>query len=125
MSFDVAGVRERFPALKLIDNGRQAVFFDGPGGTPVPQTVADAMAHTLIYANANVHGPFLTSHRADQIIADAHAAMADMLGCEPDEVYFGQNMTSLTFALSAHCSRVTRSWSQSWTTMRIMRRGKR
>jgi cysteine desulfurase family protein (TIGR01976 family) len=100
MSFDPAAVRAQFPALGLIDNGRQAVFFDGPGGTQVPQSVADAMAHTLIHANANVHGPFLTSHRADQIIADAHSAMADMLGCAADEVYFGQNMTSLTFALS-------------------------
>src|SRR5690606_23647188 len=51
-------------------------------------------------ANANTHGAFLTSQRSDVIIAEAHAAMADLLGCDPDEVVFGPNMTTLTFAIS-------------------------
>lgn len=100
MTFDPTTIRPLFPALAQEVAGRPAIFFDGPGGTQVPQMVIDAMSHYLAHDNANSHGAFATSRRTDATIAAAHAAMADLLGCEPDEVFFGQNMTSLTFALS-------------------------
>ena len=81
-------------------NGHPAAFFDGPGGTQVPQRVIDAMVAYLESSNANTHGAFATSGRTDQVIASAHGAMANMLGCDPDEIVFGPNMTTLTFALS-------------------------
>ncbi len=104
-ALDLAWVRAQFPALAQTVNGRPAVFFDGPGGTQVPQRVIDAMADYLARSNANTHGAFLTSQRTDETIAAAHAAMADLLGCDPDEVVFGPNMTTLTFALSRSIGR--------------------
>jgi len=97
---DIAWVRAQFPALAQEVNGRTAIYFDGPGGTQVPQRVIDAMSDYLVRSNANTHGAFATSQRSDGIIAGAHAAVADLLGCATDEVVFGPNMTTLTFALS-------------------------
>jgi len=99
-TLDIAWVRSQFPALAVQVNGRPAVYFDGPGGTQVPQRVIDAMRDYLMNSNANTHGAFLTSRRSDEVVADAHAALADLLGCDADEVIFGPNMTTLTFSLS-------------------------
>jgi cysteine desulfurase family protein (TIGR01976 family) len=97
---DVDWVRQQFPSLQQKVNGQPAVFFDAPGGTQVPQRVIDAIAGYLSTNNANTCGAFLTSRRTDRMIADARAAMADFFHCVPDEVVFGPNMTTLTFALS-------------------------
>jgi cysteine desulfurase family protein (TIGR01976 family) len=99
-ALDLAWIRSQFPALSQTVNGQPAVFLDGPGGTQVPQRVIDAIGDYLIHANANTHGAFQTSTRTDEAIGAAHAAMADFLGCDPDEVVFGPNMTTLTFAMS-------------------------
>jgi cysteine desulfurase family protein (TIGR01976 family) len=98
--FDIPWVRSQFPALAMKVNGSPAAFFDGPGGTQVPQRVIDAMTAYLASSNANTHGAFVASHRTDQVLAASHAAMADLLGCDSDEMVFGPNMTTLTFALS-------------------------
>lgn len=97
---DIAWVRQQFPALQQSVNGQPAVFFDGPGGTQVPQPVIDAIAKYLSSSNANTGGAFVTSRSTDQMIGDARAAMADFFNCATDEVVFGANMTTLTFALS-------------------------
>ncbi len=97
---DIDWIRQQFPALQQVVNGRPVVFFDAPGGTQVPQRVIDAIANYLVTSNSNTHGAFLTSARTDQVIADARAAMADFLNCATDEVVFGPNMTTLTLALS-------------------------
>jgi len=99
-AIDVAWARRQFPALDQKIEGRPVVFFDGPGGTQVPRRVIDAMADYLAKSNANTHGEFATSARTDEMIARARAAMADLFGCDCDEVVFGANMTSLTFAMS-------------------------
>jgi cysteine desulfurase family protein (TIGR01976 family) len=80
--------------------GYPAAFFDGPGGTQVPQRVIDAMSSYLACSNANTHGAFATSHKTDEVLSAAHAALADLVGCDPEEIVFGPNMTTLTFALS-------------------------
>lgn len=97
---DTAWVRSQFPALSQTVNGFPAVYLDGPGGTQVPQSVIDAIAGYLSSTNANTHGAFATSQRSDAIIEGARGAMADLLACDPREVIFGANMTSLTFAMS-------------------------
>jgi len=97
---DVEWARQQFPALKQSVNGQPAVFFDAPGGTQVPQRVIDAISGYLSKWNANVGGAFLTSQQSDLIVEQAHEAMADFFNCAPDEVVFGANMTTLTFALS-------------------------
>ena len=99
--FDLSLVRSQFPALSLIDAGRPAVYFDGPGGTQVPQRVIDAMSHYLIHTNANHGGVFRTSRESDAVLHAAHEAMADLLNApSPREIVFGPNMTTLTFAMS-------------------------
>jgi cysteine desulfurase family protein (TIGR01976 family) len=99
-AFDINWVTSQFPALAMQVNRYPAAFFDGPGGTQVPQRVIDAITAYLSSSNANIHGAFFTSQRSDQVLAAAHAAMADLLGCDPQEIVFGPNMTTLTFALS-------------------------
>src|SRR5208283_5480581 len=98
-------VRAQFPALKRTVNGHPAVFLDGPGGTQVPQRVIDAISGYLCRDNANGGGAYATSRRTDAVIADARAAMADFLNCGADEVVFGPNMTTLTFAMSRSMGR--------------------
>jgi cysteine desulfurase family protein (TIGR01976 family) len=95
VALDVTAVRARFSALD-----RATAFFDGPGGTQAPDSVVEAMSSYLREANANLGGPFETSRRSDEIVAAAHEAAGRFLGASPDEVGFGQNMTTLNFALS-------------------------
>jgi len=97
---DSAWVRAQFPSLSQTVNGQPAVFLDGPGGTQVPQRVIDAIASYLRNNNANTCGAYATSRNTDATIAAARAAMADFMGCDADEVAFGPNMTTLTFAMS-------------------------
>jgi cysteine desulfurase family protein (TIGR01976 family) len=98
--FDVSWVRQQFPSLSQTVNGYPAAFLDGPGGTQVPQRVIDAISGYLAQSNANTGGAYATSRRTDAMIAEARAAMGDFLGCDADEIVFGANMTSLTFAIS-------------------------
>jgi len=103
--FDVAWVRSQFPALSESVNGQPAAFLDGPGGTQVPHKVILAISDYLQHSNANTCGAYATSRRTDAVIAGARAAMADFLGCDADEIVFGPNMTTLTFALSRSIGR--------------------
>jgi cysteine desulfurase family protein (TIGR01976 family) len=95
VALDVAAVRARFSALD-----RRTAFFDGPGGTQVPDSVIEAMGRYLREANANVGGSFEASRRSNGVVAHAREAAARFLGASPEEVGFGQNMTTLNFALS-------------------------
>jgi cysteine desulfurase family protein (TIGR01976 family) len=98
---DLSVYRGEFPALETTFEGRRQIFFDNPGGTQVPRSVPEAMSHYLLTSNANTHGAFTTSRRSDAVIQAAHEAMADLLNAAgPEEIVFGPNMTSLTFALS-------------------------
>jgi cysteine desulfurase family protein (TIGR01976 family) len=99
-TFDIAWVREQFPSLKLQVNGHSAAFLDGPAGTQVAMQVMDAVQNYFLTANANTYGAFLTSRRTDEMILAARAAMADFFNCDANEVVFGQNMTTITFALA-------------------------
>ena len=107
---DLSVMRDQFPALQQTDaQGRPFVYFDGPGGTQVPGSVIGAMADYLARTNANTHGAFATSRRSDEAIAEARRAMADFLNApSPDEIVFGPNMTTLTFAVSRAIARELR-----------------
>ena len=100
MPFPIDAIRAQFPALHESFNGQPAIFFDNPGGTQVPQAVIDATVDYYTRRNANVHGPFETSRRTDATIDHARRAAADLLHADPTEIVFGNNMTSLAFALS-------------------------
>ena len=95
VALDVAAVRARFSALE-----NELVFFDGPGGSQVPDEVIEAIADYLRTSNANVSGPYATSRRTEALVDDARRAGGEFLGCSPEEVVFGANMTTLNFALS-------------------------
>jgi cysteine desulfurase family protein (TIGR01976 family) len=101
-TIDLSPLRSQFPSLQQIDeNSRPYVYFDGPGGTQVPQVVIDAMADYFTNANANCGGPFITSYRNDDMINQARIAMADLLNAGSErEIVFGANMTTLTFSIS-------------------------
>src|SRR5258708_7494375 len=99
-AIDIAWVREAFPSLKLQVNGQAAAFLDGPAGTQVPKQVMDAVQNYFLTANANTYGAFPTSRRTNETILSARAAMADFFNCDSNEVAFGQNMTTITFALA-------------------------
>lgn len=106
--FDPVPLRKQFPALEQTHDGRPAIYLDGPGGTQVPQRVVDAIAAYLQAGGSNLGGPFLTSRRSERVVATARQAVAALYNASsPDEIVFGQNMTSLTFALS-------RALAQTW-----------
>src|SRR3954470_4952159 len=111
VTLDVAAVRRRFSALQA-----DLVFFDGPGGTQVPDEVIDAIAGYLRDANANSGGPFETSRRTDALIAQSRLAAAEWLGCAPEEAIFGANMTSLNFALTRTVGRTLRAGDEILVT---------
>ncbi len=98
--FDLTQIRAQFPSLAQTVNGHPVIFFDGPGGTQVPQRVIDAISDYLRRDNANSGGNYPTSRRTDAVIAAAREAMADFFHCAADEVVFGLNMTALTFSIS-------------------------
>jgi cysteine desulfurase family protein (TIGR01976 family) len=97
---DVTAIRERFSSLH-----QGFTFFDAPGGSQVPDEVADAVARTLREASANLGAGYETSRRVARILERAEANAARFLGCEPREVIFGPNMTSLDFMLSRTAGR--------------------
>ena len=99
-TFDVQAVRDQFPALGRVYNGRGVVYFDGPGGSQVARQAIEAITGYMERGGANLHGVFPTSTETEEMLADTRMAAADFLGAAPDEVAFGANMTTLTFEIS-------------------------
>src|SRR5260221_5323493 len=102
----VETIRRAFPALERRHEGQPVAYFDGPGGTQVPQAVVAAMSDYLLHHNANTHWAYPTSVETDAALAAARAALADFLGATPTEVAFGANMTTLTFHLARSLGRL-------------------
>jgi cysteine desulfurase family protein (TIGR01976 family) len=100
VTFDVEAVRARFSALR-----QPLAFFDGPGGTQVPDQVIEAVSRYYRESNANVSGPYETSRRTETLVAQARLTAAEFLHCSPEETIFGANMTTLAFALSRTAGR--------------------
>lgn len=103
---EVEAIRAQFPALERRHRGRPVAYFDGPGGTQVPRTVVDAMRDYLFLHNANTHWNYPSSAETDAAIDAARQAVADLLGAQPREIAFGNNMTTLTFHLSRALGRM-------------------
>ncbi len=99
-------IRRLFPALQQTVNGRTPIYLDGPGGTQVPQAVIDAMSGYFANGLSNRGGPFHSSRLTDETVLAARQAMVDFYNaCRPEEIVFGQNMTSLTFSVSRALAR--------------------
>ena len=91
VTLDVGAVRERFSALR-----QPLAFFDGPGGTQVPDEVIDAVSRYYRESNANVSGPYETSRRTEALVTQARLAAARFLGCNPEETNFTGRFTITT-----------------------------
>lgn len=102
MSYDVSAVRSHFPAL-----AEGAAHFDGPGGSQVPDVVGSAVSTALTAAVANRGQVTVAERRAEQLVTDFRAALADLLGSEPDGIVHGRSMTALTFDLA-------RAFAKTW-----------
>ena len=111
VTYDVEAVRARYSALR-----RPLAFFDGPGGTQVPDEVIDAVSGYYRESNANVSGPYETSRRTEALVARSRATAGEFLGCSPDEVTFGANMTTLAFALTRTAGREWRDGDEILVT---------
>ncbi len=109
-TLDARAVRAEFPALLRLHEGNPVAYFDGPGGSQVARSSIDAIARYMERGGANLHGVFPTSTETEEILADTRRACAAFLGAESDEVAFGANMTTLTFAVSRALSR---SWDEN------------
>jgi cysteine desulfurase family protein (TIGR01976 family) len=111
VALDVDAVRARFSALRA-----PTAFFDGPGGTQVPDSVIDAIAGYLRDSNANLGGAFGSSRRSDALLTQSRLAAAAFLRCEPEETIFGANMTTLNFMLTRTVGRTLRSGDEILVT---------
>ncbi len=94
---DVNAIRACFPALERREAGHPVAYFDGPGGTQAPRSVGRAMLDYLYNHNANTHWAYATSAETDALLDEARLTLADFMGCDANEVVFGQNMTTLVF----------------------------
>ena len=116
-AYDVDAIRGRFPALSRPGpDGQPFVWADAPGGSQVPDAVIEAMTGRLRAGSSNADGSFPLSAEIDDLIAQGHAAGADFLGCDPDEVVFGQNSTSLLLHLSRSFGRTLREGDEVMVT---------
>lgn len=106
--FPIEEIRQQFPALARTYNGKQAIYMDGPGGSQAAKSVIDAIVSYMSKGGANLHGEFPTSRETEQHIENARKAIADLINARPNEVAFGQNSTSLMFAVS-------RALRKTWT----------
>jgi cysteine desulfurase family protein (TIGR01976 family) len=111
VTLDVEAVRARFSALR-----QPLAFFDGPGGTQVPDEVIEAVSRYYRESNANVSGPYATSRRTEALVAQARLAAAEFLRCSPAETTFGANMTTLAFALTRTAGREWREGDEVLVT---------
>lgn len=109
MSIDINTVRSGFPALSRTLNGRTVAYLDGPGGTQVHGSVIEAMGSFMKRGGSNLGGAFVTSEETDEVVDGARRAVADLFNADRQEIVFGQNMTSLTYAMS-------RALSRTWAT---------
>ncbi len=109
MPYDVERIRGEFPGLARAESGRPTVFFDNPAGTQIARRAIERMVEAMTTANANLGGFFDTSVEAGALVREAHAAAADFVNAaSPDEIFFGQSMTALTFQLSRSIGRELR-----------------
>ncbi len=103
--FDIDYVRQQFPALATTVNGYPAAFLDGPGGTQVPNRVVEKVNNYMYYTNANCDGEFKTSRDSDAAVLNARAVYADFFNCDPEEVAFGENTSTVAFKIALGLAR--------------------
>jgi cysteine desulfurase family protein (TIGR01976 family) len=111
VTLDLPAVRAQFSALET-----PSALFDAPGGTQVPDSVVEAIGRYLRESNANLGGAFGASRRSEALLTQARLAAAAFLRCEPDELFFGANMTTINFALTRTLGRTLREGDEILAT---------
>ncbi len=123
-SFDPYELRNMFPSLARTENDKPTIFFDGPGGTQVPQTVIDAISRHFLEMNHHMEGQFIGSQRVDEMIAEARAIYADFFNSPSsgenafDEIAFSLNFTSHTFNVSRSIEKTLKPGDEIIVTVR-------
>ncbi len=102
--YDVAALRSHFPGL-----ASGVAHFDGPGGSQVPDVVADAIRATLLAGISNRGRVTAAERIADDVVVGARQAMADLLGADPGGIVLGRSMTQLTFDFSRALAKTWRA----------------
>jgi cysteine desulfurase family protein (TIGR01976 family) len=105
MSISINEIRSHFPALERRHEGFPVAYFDGPGGTQTAREVVEAISDYLLNHNANTHWSYPTSAETDALLLAARESFADFFNCEPNEVSFGNNMSTITFHISRSIGR--------------------
>ncbi|MCY0875900.1 MAG: cysteine desulfurase-like protein [Firmicutes bacterium] len=108
MGYDVGWARAQFPALERTYKGRRVAYLDGPGGSQVARQAISAMTTYMARGGANLHAVFPSSRETEAMISECRNRIAALLGARADEIAFGPNMTTLSFAISRALSR---TWS--------------
>ncbi|MDR0497033.1 MAG: cysteine desulfurase-like protein [Treponema sp.] len=107
--FPIEQVREQFPALKRMHNGKPVVYFDGPGGSQFVDRAIKAVCGYMTGGAANLHGNFPTSRETEELIAKAREDIKVLFNAGDCEVAFGPNATTMMF----HVSRaISRQWKK-------------
>ncbi|HEX5970533.1 MAG TPA: cysteine desulfurase-like protein [Gemmatimonadaceae bacterium] len=105
LAISVDEIRATFPALVRREGAHPVAYFDGPGGTQVPLTVADAVRSYLLEHNANTHWAYPTSIETDNLLSEARDVFSDFLRATPADISFGNNMTTITFHIARALAR--------------------
>jgi cysteine desulfurase/selenocysteine lyase len=94
-SFDVQRVRREFPFLNETVNGRPIVYLDSAATAQRPQSVIDALTHSALRENANVHrGVHTLSQKATAAFERARRSMQRFINAERvEEIIFVRGTT--------------------------------
>ena len=102
MSFNVEKIRADFPSLKS-----GLAFFDGPGGSQVPNQVGTAIAAAITQPISNRGVTTLSEKNAEEIVLGFRKAVGDLINADPTGVVYGRSWTQITYDFS-------RTLAKSW-----------
>jgi len=95
MSYDVNKVRSHFPSLNT-----GLAFFDGPGGSQVPDVVGAAIADAITKPISNRNTNTESEKNAEEIVLGFRKAVGDLIDVDPSGVVYGRSWTQITYDFS-------------------------
>ena len=95
MTYDVNKIRSHFPSLNT-----GLAFFDGPGGSQVPDVVGAAIADAITKPISNRNTNTESEKNAEEIVLEFRKAVADLIDVDPSGVVYGRSWTQITYDFS-------------------------
>jgi len=95
MTYDVNKIRSHFPSLNT-----GLAFFDGPGGSQVPDVVGAAIADAITKPISNRNTNTESEKNAEEIVLGFRKAVADLIDVDPSGVVYGRSWTQITYDFS-------------------------